>query len=162
MVDLTSLSDNIGQTQISQAIQSHEWVVPAIQSIHILGIAAIMASIAMLNLRLAGLIGRHQSVQAMARVYLPWMWWALPVMLVTGSILIIGEPARELLNSFFWYKMAMLLAVVLLTIPLTHLLEDRPFGDLPPAKRSRVRGMAVLSLLLWCGIVFCGRWIAYS
>jgi len=34
-----------------------------------------------------------------------------------------------------------------------------PLGEAPP--RGALRVIAVLSLILWSGIVFAGRWIAY-
>lgn len=159
---VAAFSARLATTSISLSIQTHEWVIPTIQSIHILAIAIVMASIAMLNLRLAGFIGHQQSVQQMAHRFLPWVWWALPVLLITGSIMITGEPDRELLNRFFWYKMTMLVTVVLLTIPLQRLLEDRPFRALPVTKRMVIRGLALASLMLWLAIIFCGRWIAYA
>jgi hypothetical protein len=162
MGNLSAFSAALAATSASLTIQSNEWVIPTVQSIHILAIAIVMASIAMLNLRLAGFIGHQQSVQQMARRFLPWVWWALPVLLFTGSIMITGEPDRELLNRFFWYKMTMLVTVVLLTIPLQRLLEDRPFRALPATKRAVIRGLALVSLMLWLAIIFCGRWIAYA
>jgi len=162
MTDITRLCNWIAGTNASILIKDETWIIPAVQSIHILAIAAVMASIAMLNLRLAGLIGREQSVQQMAHRFLPWTRRALPVLLVTGIIMITGEPARELLNRFFWAKMSMVVIVVSLTIPMQHLLEDKPFGALPVAKRGTLRALALISLALWLSIVFCGRWIAYA
>jgi hypothetical protein len=161
-MDLTAFSDWLGATPASLAIQNAAWVIPTVQSVHILAIAIVMSSAAMLNLRLAGAIGRHQPIRALAHSFLPWIWWALPVLLVSGIVLILGEPARELLNRFFWYKMTMVLIVVLLTIPLHRLLEDAPLHELPPAKRETVRAIALVSLVLWLAIIFCGRWIAYA
>jgi hypothetical protein len=162
MIDITDFCNWIAGTRASILIKDETWVIPAVQSIHILAIAVVMVSTAMLNLRLAGLIGRKQSIQQMAHRFLPWAWRALPVLLVTGCIMIIGEPSRELLNRFFWTKMSIVLTVVLLTIPMRRLLEDRPFAALPSNKRSLLRALALISLALWLSIVFCGRWIAYA
>jgi hypothetical protein len=161
-MDLTAFSKWLGATEASLAIQNAAWVIPAVQSVHILCIAIVMSSAGLLNLRVAGLIGRHQPVRALAHSFLPWIWWTLPVLLTTGLILILGEPGRELLNRFFWYKMTALLIVVLLTIPLHRMLEDTPLRDLPLAKRETVRTIALISLAIWLFIVFCGRWIAYA
>jgi hypothetical protein len=119
------------QTPLSQAIQGAGWIVPTVQTIHILAIAAVMASALMIALRLDA---RFRRV----------IWWALPVLLATGVIMIIGEPVRSLENPVFQLKMALLasaLAVFLLQF------------------RNRI--VATLSLSLWIGIVFAGRWIAY-
>ena len=162
MDSLTTLSAWIAASSLSQTIQKTAWIIPSVQSIHILAISIIMASTAMLNLRLVGLIDREGSVQLMARRFLPAVWCALPVLAATGALLIIAEPKRELLNLFFWSKMIMLLVVIALTLSMQSLLEDGPFRQLPPVKRRLVRATAMVCLILWLSIIFCGRWIAYS
>lgn len=161
-MDMIGISDAIASTALSDTLKTYAWIIPSVQSIHILAIAAIMASIAMLNLRLAGVIGRGQSALEMTRRFLPWVWMALPVSALTGLILTIAEPERELGNSLFWYKMLLLLVAVLLTIPVQKLIEDKAVADHPAGSRLALRVLAVVSLGLWVGIVFCGRWIAYT
>lgn len=156
------LSDALAQTDASVAIASAEWVIPTVQSVHIVAIAIVMSATAMLNLRLAGFIGRDTSVRQLANRSLPWLWWSLPVLLVTGIVMIIGEPARELTNAYFWSKMAMIAVAVALTISLQRLLDDCPYRDMSKTKRRVTRGISLLSLALWLAVIFCGRWIAYS
>jgi hypothetical protein len=76
--------------------------------------------------------------------------------------MILGEPQRELLNTLFWTKMALILGAVLTTAPVRKMVEDCRFRDLPPAKQQTIRALAAVSLLLWVGVVICGRWIAYA
>jgi ABC-type transport system involved in cytochrome c biogenesis permease subunit len=119
------------QTPLSQAIQGAGWIVPTVQTIHILAIAAVMASALMIALRLDA---RFRRV----------IWWALPVLLATGAVMIVGEPVRSLENPVFQLKMALLVSAIVVFL--------LPF-------KSRI--IATLSLSLWIGIVFAGRWIAY-
>src|SRR5260221_14531852 len=119
------------QTPLSQAIQDAAWVVPAVQTIHILAIAALMSSGLMFVLRLDP---RFRRV----------IWWSLPVLLATGTIMVIGEPVRSLANPIFQLKMTLLVCAVAVSL--------LPF---------RNRAVAALSLSFWVGIVFAGRWIAY-
>jgi hypothetical protein len=156
------LSDAIAQTDGSIAIASNEWIIPTVQSIHIFAIAIVMSATAMLNLRLAGFIGQESSVRQLANRSLPWLWWSLPVLLATGIVMILGEPARELTNVYFWSKMAMVLLAAVLTLVLQRFLEDCPYREMAPAKRAMTRAISLLSLVLWLAIIFCGRWIAYS
>lgn len=156
------LSDAIAQTDSSIAIASTGWVIPTVQAIHILAIAIVMSATAMLNLRLAGLIGQDSSIRNLANRSLPWLWWSLPVLLASGLVMIVGEPARELTNVYFWSKMTMVVLAVVLTIVLQRLLDDAPYREMAPAKRAAVRTLSLLSLALWLAIIFCGRWIAYS
>jgi len=57
---LSELSAWLEKTHLSQLIQTHEWVIPAVQSIHILAIAVVAASALMINLRLLGLYAADQ------------------------------------------------------------------------------------------------------
>jgi hypothetical protein len=87
----------------------------------------------------------------------------LLVLLVTGSLLIIGEPRRSLLNSTFYLKMALLLVAILLTGWLQRSISSSPnFWDRDLARQIAGRLAATVSILVWCGILFAGRWIAYT
>lgn len=159
---LTSLSDWLGQLGLAILIQDTLWVIPAIQSVHILAIGMVMASMAMLNLRLAGFIHKEQSIQAMTRRFYPWIWGGLVMLIITGMLMVLGEPYRELLSLLFWIKMGLIICAVAVTLPTRRMLENRPFANHAPAARARIRTLALISLLLWVLIVVCGRWIAYA
>ena len=156
---LLDFCDSIDATALSQTIQSIKWVVPAVQTVHILGIAAVMSSILMINLRLLGIAGTDQTLARVSGRFGPVIWWSLPLLLLTGATLIIGEPARSLANDFFQLKMFLLVSVIALTVYFQRPLKTNPqFWD---NRAGALRVIAVLSLILWSGIVFAGRWIAY-
>ena len=162
METLTAISDWLAATGLSVWLASQVWAVPTLQSVHILAIGIVLASVAMLDVRLAGLIGRDQPLRGAALRYYPWIWGALGVLVVTGLLQIMAEPARELLNWVFWTKMGLLVAAILFTAPLRHLLEDVRFADMAARKQLIFRTCALVSLALWIAIVTCGRWIGYA
>lgn len=162
MSTMHQVSGWLSATSLSSAIADRAWAVPTLQSIHILSIGIVMASVAMLDLRLAGFIGREQSMRGLTLRFYPWIWGALTVLLTTGLLQIMAEPGRELLNWIFWTKMALIVAAVLFTAPVRTLLEDCRYRDLSAHKRAVIRGCALASLLLWVAVVTCGRWIAYA
>jgi uncharacterized membrane protein len=95
----------------------------------------------------------------MAGRFLPWVWTALVVLLCSGTILIIGEPGRDLLNTVFWLKMSLLAAGLLLTWAFQHMLRrNNMYWD---RNRAAAIVLGSVSLLIWIGIIGCGRWIAY-
>jgi hypothetical protein len=150
------------QTPLSQVIQSTPWIVPSVQTVHILAIAMVIASAFMLNLRLLGVVGLDQPVTRVSARFLPVIWWALPVLLVTGAIMIIGEPARALKNPIFQLKMALLIAAMATTALYQFGFDyNGPRHDSSQSSRTRLFLIAVPSIALWTAIVFCGRWIAY-
>ena len=149
-------------TWLSQAIQATDWVVPTVQTVHILAIAVIAGSVLMIDLRLIGVMSSDQPFKNVSSRFLPFVWWALLVLLTTGAIMIIGEPPRSLKNPAFQLKMALLLAAILVTGLIQILLRRDPaFGEVGSRPHGLVTVIAVLSVLLWTGIICAGRWIAY-
>ena len=151
--------DWLANTPLSLRIQTVMWIIPAVQTIHILCVAIVMSCMAMLDLRLVGVAGRKYPISRMVGRFVPWVWGALPILLATGTILIIGEPSRELLNPYFRAKMLMLAIVVVLTFLVQRQnKKDEGFWE---ARRATAALAGAASLLLWVGIVTAGRWIAY-
>ncbi|HTY49247.1 MAG TPA: DUF6644 family protein [Steroidobacteraceae bacterium] len=151
--------DWLSATALCGLISNHYWVIPTVQTVHIVSIGVVVSSMAMLHFRLLGLAGRSQSIAAVAGRFLPWTWGAVVVLLCSGALLIIGEPSRELTSAVFWLKMELVLCALLLTGAFQAVLS-RGHGFW---ERHRVfaGAVAVVSLGLWASIVVAGRWIAY-
>ena len=165
MIDaaLSEFSKWLAATPLSHIIQTAKWVIPALQTIHILSVAVVFSSAVLVDLRLWRLLDRDVPLPEVARRFLPTIWPVLLVLLITGSLLIIGEPKRSLLNSAFYLKMALLAAAIVLTAWLQWSLSSSPnFWDKDPGRRMAGQFAATLSILVWCGILFAGRWIAYT
>ncbi len=156
---IQSFCDWLSSTALSLTIQTVRWIIPAVQTVHILCVSIVMSSMAMLDLRLLGVAGTNQAVSRMVSRFVPWVWGALPVLLTTGIILIIGEPSRELLNPYFRAKMAMLATVTVMTLFVQRKnAKDAGYWE---ARRAAAALIGLASLLLWVGILSAGRWIAY-
>jgi len=154
--------DWLSLTPVSQTIQNVEWIIPMVQSVHIIAIAIVMSSVLMVDLRLMGLVGQSQPISGLARRFVPWVWWSLVALLLTGSVLIAAEPRRDLLNPVFQAKMALLLVAILVTAFFQETVRrNMAFWDQSPSRRASAWLTAVASLTVWIAIVGCGRWIAY-
>jgi hypothetical protein len=165
MIDaaLSEFSKWLAATPLSHIIQTTKWVIPALQTIHILSVAVVFSSAVLVDLRLWRLLNRDVPLPEVARRFLPTIWPVLLVLLITGSLLIIGEPKRSLLNSAFYLKMALLAVAIVLTAWLQWSLSSSPnFWDKDRGRRMAGQLAATLSILVWCGILFAGRWIAYT
>ena len=96
----------LSTTSPSVFIQNHNgWVIPTIQSIHIIGIAAVFGSVFMIYLRILGWAGMDQTLRQTTSRFGPWLTGGLWLMLVTGILMVLGEPVRELVTFSFWLKM---------------------------------------------------------
>lgn len=141
-------------TKLSSLISTHAWIIPALQTVHILAIASVISAIFMIDLRLIGAVRGEQPAHAFAARFLPFVWWPLPILALTGALLISAEPARSLENPSFIIKMALLLAAIAITY-----FYQRHAANM--AWRLRL-GIGFVSLAVWTGIVLAGRWIAYT
>lgn len=147
---------------MSQAIQTTDWVIPMVQTVHIVAVAAVMTSALMIDLRLLGLRASDQPVVAVAGRFMPFIWWPLPLLLVSGAALIIAEPSRALQNPVFVLKMSLLAVAVAVTLTCQlPLRKDPRYWEQSPARRGIAKLIACVSLPVWVGILFAGRWIAY-
>jgi hypothetical protein len=140
-------------------VATHSWVVPTLQTIHILSVAVVLSGVALINLRIVGLVERGQPIGAVLDRFLWPVTIAVVVLAVTGALLIAGEPTRAIFRTIFWIKMALIVAALTLTWshrPAFTLAQDGTITALPARKV-----IAVLALLLWLAVIVAGRWIAY-
>jgi hypothetical protein len=159
---LAALCAWLEKTPLSAAIQDIGWIIPASQTLHILALAVVLSSIVFVDARLLGLGAWRLPAPAMARRFLPPVWFGVAVMAVTGAILIIGEPRRDLLNPVFQIKMLLLVAALAVTAVIQAGIAAHPraWSEGGPAAWP-ARLAAGLSLAVWLAIAVCGRFIAY-
>jgi hypothetical protein len=157
---LKDIADWLAATPLSLFEQNNAWVIPALQSIHILGIAVVMGSVGMLVLRAFGIAGRSLSAAAVVRGFLPWLWSAIALMLASGVLMVVGEPSRALLNTTFQLKMLLLVpAVVLSGLGARAAVASNASPAAPVALGGTM--LLTLALLQWVAITVAGLWIAY-
>ena len=136
---------------------------PLVQTVHILSITAIMSSIVLIDLRVLGLALPSQSPTELVRRLMPWTWWALPCLAVSGLVFVFARPSRYLVNPVFGLKFAMLAPAIILALVFQRAsAEDRDFWERSRGRRAAARVVAASSLFLWIGVVMAGRWIAYA
>lgn len=136
---------------------------PIVQTVHILSIAAIMGSVVLIDLRVLGLALPSQSTAELVRRLMPWTWWALPVLAVSGLVFVCAQPARYLSNPVFGLKFAMLApAIIFAAVFQWGNARDASFWERSRGRSTSARAIAAFSLLLWVGVVMAGRWIAYA
>lgn len=135
---------------------------PIIQTVHILGIAVVMGTVVILDLRILGLAVPSQKIDEMTNRLMPWLWWALASNFVSGAFFLFGRPNRYFNNPVFGWKVSFLLPAILLAL-FFHLMSRRQenYWELNSKRLWTARGIALLSLGLWIMVAMAGRWIAY-
>jgi hypothetical protein len=151
-------------TRLSVTIQSVEWIIPLTQSIHIIMIGILFVSILVIAMRVLGWMRMDQPVADVVGRFSRWIWSSLVVLTITGVILVIGEPVRELMSLSFWLKMGLLAIGITGAIGFRRAVSRNavpPIGRAPEFSLA-MRSAAVATVLLWLAIIFLGRAIAYD
>ena len=136
---------------------------PISQSFHILGICVVAASIVMVNLRILDVAVPSQSVSEMISRLMPWAWWALLVNVLTGSLFVVARPLRYYFNPVATIKFSLLVPAVAMAFVVYWLnRKEAGYWEVSSSRRMLAKAMAIVSLVLWVGVILAGRWIAYS
>ena len=152
----------LSTTLPSVFIQNREvWMIPVIQSLHIVGIGIAVGSTLMMTLRVLGWAGMDQTVLAIQRRFGPWLTGALCLLLASGGLLIVAEPVRELVTFSFWLKMVFVAVLTVLAAVFQASVRQREWEPALVRRRS-VRLTAILIFLLLGCIIVLGRLIAYD
>lgn len=154
----------LSTTSPSVFIQEHNsWAIPTIQSIHIVGIALVMGSVLMIDLRILGLAWADQTLRETTRRFGPWLTGSLWLLLATGILMVIGEPVRELVTFSFWLKMSLVALGTLVAMIFQRAVRrhEQQWESTLVHKRS-IKALAVLTFLVWACIIVLGRLIAYD
>jgi hypothetical protein len=134
-------------------LASHPWAYPALEAAHIVGIALLLGSLVLLDLRVWGR-GRDLPVAALASLSLKVSLTGFALAAATGLLMFAAQPADFLSNRMFVVKMGLLMLAGS-NAALFHARDG--LGRLDAVARAQT----ALSLGLWIGVIICGRWIAY-
>lgn len=148
-------------TPVGVLVAESLWGYPLFETIHTLGMAMLIGSLGLINLRVLGykpdlpLLG--------TRELLPLAWLGFTLNAVSGALLFTSDAVYFFASYTFRIKMAL----VILGGVNAALLGRRIFRDaaagapvLPPAPGTK--WIAATSLVFWFGAVCAGRLIAYT
>ena len=147
------------QSAIGETIRESIWLFPVIEAFHLIGLGLTVGAVLMVDLRLLGVGLRQQPVAELAAAVEPWLLGSLTLMITSGTLLFLSEAVKCYYSFPFWVKMTSLFLVLLFTFTVrrrvtrTGLASDRPLlGQVT----------ALVSLTLWFGVAWGGRWIGFS
>jgi uncharacterized membrane protein len=162
-VDIAPLLSWIEGSGLAARIRESRLLFPLLESVHVIGLALVFGTIAIVDLRLLGVASAQRSFRRMASDILRWTWAAFAVTAVTGSLMFMTNAAVYYGNAYFRAKMVLLVlaGVNVLVFELTagrtvHRWDRAPSA--PPVARS----LAALSLLIWVGVIVAGRVIGFT
>jgi hypothetical protein len=144
-----------------EALHGSTWLYSLLQVVHIAGFVVLVGSVAMFDLRVLG-FSRRTPVEALARHLLPWSIGACAVVLPSGLLLFAVDAGQLVSNRMFLLKM-LLIAMAGANALAFHTGPYRTVAawNTGVAAPAIARAHALLSLVLWLGVLAAGRFIAY-
>ena len=134
-------------------LQSHPWAYPALEIVHICGIALLLGNLVLLELRVFGL-GAQLPVQPLAQLALRIAMAGFALAAGSGLLMFASQPGELLANRAFTLKMVLIL-VAGCNAAWFHRRGSLALRDM------QARAQLLFSSLVWLAVLACGRWIAY-
>ena len=150
------------KSYVGHAIRTSNWLFPTIESFHLIGLVLVIGSILRLDLRLLG-FSSNKSVSQISRETMPSTRLGAVVSMTTGILLWTSEAAHMYINPAFRLKM-LAIAMIGVNAAFFELITRRNIRewDVDKATPVAAKMAGLFSILLWFGVVFAGRWIAYA
>ncbi|WP_109488581.1 DUF6644 family protein [Occallatibacter savannae] len=135
---------------------------PIVETVHVLAITMLAGTIAILDLRLLGVLFRGERVTTVARQVLPIVWTGFGILVISGSMLFAAEAAKSYANPAFRLKLILLLLAGLNPVIYYRIVYKRiTEWDTSPKTPFAARLAGATSLTLWTAIIAAGRATAY-
>ena len=156
-----SFFEALENTWPGQAVQVWPWGFPILEIVHLCGLTVVFGGMVLLDFRMMGL-GRSWSVMTLERYILRFVWAGFALAAFAGVWLFIYEATTLVRDTPFLIKMV-LIPLAGLNALFMHFvaMKDVEAWDRNAAPPLLVRLSAGLSLVIWTGVLACGRLIAY-
>ncbi|MGL4398195.1 MAG: DUF6644 family protein [Hyphomicrobium sp.] len=150
----------IAQSALAVFLRESQWLYPALETAHVLGIGLLFGPIVLFDLRVLG-YNRDIAIGRMATLLLRSVWIGFAINALSGALLFISDAAEFSTNTALRVKMLLIalagLNAAIFQARFARWQRDGAATEAPPAARAS----ALLSLTLWVSIIIAGRMIAY-
>src|SRR5690606_12713426 len=140
--------------------QSH-LLYPVIEIIHIAGFIVLTGSAFLFDIRLLG-VSKKIPVTDLAKHLLPWSRRSLLLVVPSGFLLFMTQATSLSDNRVFWTKLVLiLLAFAHAGYFHRYTFQSVPAWDHFQPTPAPAKAAGIISLVLWTGVITCGRFLAY-
>ncbi len=162
-MSILEICRSLQEMPLATSLRESQYMFPIVEGTHLLALAAMMGPVAMLDLRLAGVLWRTEPATKIRDQFLPITFVGFGVMVVTGILLFWAEAERCWRSPYFKVKLAML-ALAGLNALVFHSTIDKKIAewDTSATVPGRAKLAGVLSLVIWTLVIAAGRYTAYN
>jgi hypothetical protein len=154
--------EKLSDTSLAAAVRESTMLFPWLESVHVLALAIVVGSIAIVDLRLLGVASRNHPVKKLLKDILPITWTSFAIAALTGTVLFTSQ-APHYADKFPLQMKLLLLLLAGVNMLIFHTTTIRTLDQWDTAERTPVgaRIAGGSSLVLWAGVVIFGRWIGF-
>jgi hypothetical protein len=162
-MDVVELLRSLESSGLVAWLRNSLYAFPLIESFHVIGLTMVFGTIAVIDLRLLGIASARRPFVTLASDVLRWTWAAFAVTAATGVLMFITNPVAYYENVAFRFKMA---ALVLsgVNVLVFNMTARRSVARWNNDKAAPVSGRvaATVSIAIWIGVIFLGRWVGFT
>ena len=133
---------------------------PGILALHAIGMGFAVGTSVALDLRILG-VARGIPLAEMRR-FMPILWAGFWLNAVSGILLLIGYPTKALTNPVFYLKLVLIATAMVLLVRTGRRAFGEEAAELDASVSTRLRHLAIASLVCWAGAITAGRLLAYT
>jgi uncharacterized protein DUF6644 len=162
-MDIEGLIASLEASGLATGIRNSLYLFPLIESAHVVGLTMVFGTILIIDLRLLGLASAQRTFTAIAADVFTWTWLAFLMTVMTGALMFITNASTYYSSGYFRAKMALLVlsGLNMLAFELTSR-RSVHLWDRQAAAPAAGRAVAALSLAIWIGVIFLGRWVGFT
>lgn len=159
----TNIWESIEYSPLGISIAESLWAFPTIETLHVIALVTVLGTLLVMDLRMLGLASTAVPVRKVSDDTLKWTWMAFVLAAITGTLLWISKAHSYMINPYFLTKMGVM-ALAGLNMLYFHFVTYKTVDqwDTLASPPTAVKLSAVLSLVMWVVIVFCGRAIGFT
>lgn len=157
---MQGIIEAITATEFATSIRESALTYPILLSTHLTAIGLFGGLILMTDLRLLGVALTNRPALQIINALRPWKALGFVILVTCGSLLGMSKLSTYEPNPYFRAKLTLLVLVGVHALMFRKSVYHNPEldkGPLPGAAKTA----AVLSIVIWVGLVTCGRMIGY-
>jgi len=159
----TDILNAVAAWPVSDYIRGALLAFPLLESAHVVFLTLVFGTILIVDLRLLGVASINRTFGALESDIIKWTWFAFSGAVLTGVLMFITNPIVYFENVPFRIKMVLLLCAGL-NMLIFEQFTRRKYNDFEGTATAPrpARIAAVLSLVLWTGVIGAGRVIGFT
>ena len=159
----TDILNAVAAWPVSDYIRGALLAFPLLESAHVVFLTLVFGTILIVDLRLLGVASINRAFGALESDIIKWTWFAFAGAVLTGALMFITNPTVYFENVPFRIKMVLLLCAGLNMLIFERFTRHKynDFEGVAQVPRP-ARIAAVLSLVLWTGVIGAGRVIGFT